>query len=209
MSLILRDPLFRELLLDDYERERAHPRHYNSRILPYAQPVRVHRYHDWPLAPHRSFAGALNDLQSVMDSVNDAIDTYQSGLTKDLLPGGIQMKRTEDGHLQMALDVAQYKPEEINVKLCDNNLVVEAKTETSENDSYHKAEFKRWIRLPEDVKHDAIKSTLTEDNKLVIDVPVNKPIENSRSRSIPVNVEPKKAVEDNKEAGDKKSPQKK
>ena len=114
------------------------------------------------------------------------------------------MNRTEDGHLQVALDVAQYKPEEINVKLCDNNLVVEAKTETSENDSYHKAEFKRWIRLPEDVKHDAIKSTFTNDSKLVIDVPVNKPIDNSRSRSIPVNVE-KPSVEDKKQdqkAGD-------
>lgn len=203
MSLFFRDPLVRHLLYDDYERERA-LRPYTR---PVSQPVRVHRLVDpsWALAP-QSFDSALSDLQSVMDTVNEAIGHYQSGLTKDLVPGGIKMNRTEDGNVQVALDVSQYKPEEINVKICDDNLVVEAKTESSEDSSYHKSEFKRWIKLPQDVKHDAIKSTFTNDRKLVVDIPVNKPIETSRSRSIPIDVQ-KPAVEDKKsdqKGGDKK-----
>lgn len=185
MSILLRDPLLRDLLFEDHDRNRQlRPYHYHIR-----QPVRVHRALNdgWPLT--HSFDHALNELQSVMDNVNDAIGQYQSSLTKDLSAGGMRTTRTEDGNLQVAVDVAQFKPEEVNVKLCDDNLVVEAKTESSENDSYHRAEFKRWIKLPADVKHEAIKSTITPDNKLLIQVPMNKPIADSRSRNIPIDIQ--------------------
>lgn len=203
MSLLLRDPLVRELLLNDYDRERyLRPYQYHVR-----QPVRVHRVINdpWPLT--NSFDHALNELQSVMENVNDAIGLYQNSLTKDLAVGGIRTARTEDGNLQVAVDVSQFKPEEVNVKLCDDNLVVEAKTESSENDSYHKAEFKRWVKLPADVKRESIKSTITPDNRLLIQVPMNKPIADSRSRNIPIDIQ---RAEDNKaqhEAGDKPSTQ--
>lgn len=195
MALLLRDPLFRELLMDDYDRQRTvRPYHVH-----YRQPVRARHEAGWPLVT--SFDQALNELQNVMEGVNDAIDQYQNSLTKDLAVGGMRMQRKEDGNLQVAVDVSQFKPEEVHVKLCDDNLVVEGKTETSQNDSYHKAEFKRWIKLPADVKHDAIKSTLTHDNRLVIDVPVNKPIQDARSRSIPIQVQKQPAVENG--TGDK------
>jgi len=194
MSLLLRDPLLRDLLLDEYADRRIRPARYHHHAL---QPIRVHRLYDnWPLT--NTFDQALNELQSVMDNVNEAIGQYQTNLLKDIGTGGMKTTRTEDGTLQVALDVSQFKPEEVHVKLCDNNLVVEAKTESSENDSYHKAEFKRWLKLPQDVKHDAIKSTLTPDKKLVIEVPCNKPIETERSRSIPIDIQ-KPAVEGDKQ----------
>lgn len=196
MSLLLRDPFLRELLVDDYERgRRLQPYHYHR------HPIRVHRYtDDWPLSP--SFDHALSDLQNMMENVNEAIGQYQNSVLKDVGTGGMKTTRTEDGNLQLAVDVSQYKPEEINVKLCDDNLVIEAKTESSENDSYHKSEFKRWIKLPQDVKHDSIRSTLTADKKLLVEVPVNKPIADSRSRSIPITVQ-KEAIENKKgQSGD-------
>lgn len=197
MSLLLRDPILRELILDDYDRRSVRPYRYHHHL----QPVRVQRLYDsWPVTS--SFDQALNELQSVMDNVNEAIGQYQTSLLKDIETGGMKTTRGEDGTLQVALDVSQFKPEEVNVKLCDNNLVVEAKTESSENDSYHKAEFKRWLRLPQDVKHDAIKSTMTPDKKLVIEVPCHKPIQSDRSRTIPIDVQKPQAVE-----GDKKQQQ--
>lgn len=195
MSLLLRDPLMRELMMDDYERGRyLRPYRYHVH-----QPVRIHRLlnDSWPIAP--SFDQALHELQSVMDNVNDAIGHYQNSVMSELGAGGMKTSRTEDGNLQLAIDVSQYKPEEVNVKLCDDNLVVEARTESSENDSYHKAEFKRWVKLPQDVKREAIKSTLTADKKLLIEVPCSKPIENSRSRSIPIEVQKPAAVEGDKQ----------
>lgn len=199
MSLFLRDPLMRELLLNDYDRERyvrPYQQHYHVR--PY-QPVRVHRLFDNDSLVVPTFDNALSELQSVMDNVTDAINHYQGGLTKDLVAGGMRTHRTEDGNMQVAMDVAQFKPEEVNVKICDDNLVVEAKTESSENDSYHKAELKRWIKLPADCKHEAIKSTITPDKRLLIEVPMNKPIADSRSRNIPIEVQ-KKPVEDAKKS---------
>lgn len=199
MSLFLRDPLMRELLLNDYDRERyvrPYQQHYHVR--PY-QPVRVHRLFDNDSLVVPTFDNALSELQSVMDNVTDAINHYQGGLTKDLVAGGMRTHRTEDGNMQVAMDVAQFKPEDVNVKICDDNLVVEAKTESSENDSYHKAELKRWIKLPADCKHEAIKSTITPDKRLLIEVPMNKPIADSRSRNIPIEVQ-KKPVEDAKKS---------
>lgn len=201
-------PLVRDLLLDDYDRRCYRPTRYYA-----PTPVRVHRYDHWPV--HNTFDQALNELQSVMDNVNEAIGQYQTNLLKDLETGGMKTTRAEDGTLQMAIDVGQYKPEEINVRLCDDNLVVEAKTESSQNDSYHKSEFKRWLKLPQDVKHEAIKSTLTADKKLLIEVPCHKPIQSERSRNIPIDVQkPKPAVEEDKQAkhqqasGDQKIAQK-
>uniref|UniRef100_A0A6G1SC28 Alpha-crystallin A chain n=1 Tax=Aceria tosichella TaxID=561515 RepID=A0A6G1SC28_9ACAR len=198
MSLLLRDPLVRELLLDDYaDRRRVRPYRYHHHNYD-PVPIRVHRLYDnWPVAT--SFDQALNELQNVMDNVNEAIGQYQSSLFKDVGAGGMKTTRAEDGTLQVALDVSQFKPEEVNVKLCDDNLVIEAKTESSENDSYHKAEFKRWLKLPQDVKHDAIKSTMTPDKKLVIEVPCHKPIQSERSRTIPIEVQKQAAVEGDKQ----------
>lgn len=196
MSLFLRDPLVRELLYNDYERDRA--------LRPFVrQPIRVHRVlnDDWPLMPH-NFDHALSELQNVMDNVHEAIGNVQS-LTRDVGVGGMKTTRTEDGHLQVAIDCSQYKPEEINVKICDDNLVVEAKTESSQQDSYHKSEFKRWVKLPADVKQEAIKSTLTHDKKLLIEVPLNKPIAaDTRSRSIPIDVQKAPEAVADKKSGD-------
>lgn len=204
MSLLLRDPLVRELLLSDYDRER-YLRPYRYQL---QQPIRVHRVlNDWPVA--HSFDHALNELQTVMDNVTDAIGQYQKDFTKDLTAGGMRTTRTEDGNLQVAMDVSQFKPEEVKVKLCDDNLVVEAKTESSGDDSYHKAEFKRWVKLPSDVKHDSIKSTITPENRLLIEVPMNKPIADSRSRNIPIDVQkaPEKLQDGSGDKADQKQTQ--
>lgn len=194
MSLLLRDPFLRELVspFDDYER-----RYYRPSRWALSQPVRrVDRYDQWPVPS--SFDQALNELQSVMENVNEAIGHYQTSLLKDVGAGGMKTTRTEEGNIQLAIDVSQYKPEEVTVKLCDDNLVVEAKTESSENDSYHKSEFKRWLRLPHDVKTEAIKSTITPDKKLVIEVPCQKPIQLDRSRNIPIDIQKPAPVEGDK-----------
>lgn len=206
MSLLLRDPFLREIVspFDDWDRRYYRP----SRWAINPQPVRrVERLDHWPVPS--TFDQALNELQNVMENVSEAIGNYQTSVFKDLGAGGMKTTRTEEGNIQMAIDVSQYKPEEVTVKLCDNNLVVEAKTESSEDDSYHKSEFKRWLRLPQDVKTEAIKSTITPDKKLVIEVPCQKPIQLDRSRNIPIEVQKGSAVEGDKPKEQPKENQKK
>lgn len=95
------------------------------------------------------------------------------------------LKRTEDGGIQLALDVNDFKPEDLKIKLVDDNLVVEASSESSGKDSYRRSHFKRWFKLPEGCKTDEIKSKLTEDNRLLIDLPTEQPLED-KARTIPI-----------------------
>lgn len=99
------------------------------------------------------------------------------------------LRRTESGGLQLALDVSDFKPDDLKIKLVDDNLVIEGNSETSGKDSYRQTQFRRWFKLPEDCKLDEIKSKLTSDNRLVIDLPTNKPIEQQQARSIPIEME--------------------
>lgn len=97
-----------------------------------------------------------------------------------------ELKRTESGDLQLSLDVSEYRPEDLKIKLVDDNLVVEAVTENSGKNSYRKSHMKRWFKLPEDCKLEEIKSKLTEDNQLLINLPSNKPALEQNARQIPI-----------------------
>lgn len=172
-------------------------------------------YDDWPLSVsqrrHPPFWTSDDVIgKQVVDAMNKITDFAQEidQLTHDVTPrlggGDLLMKRTGDGSLQLALDVKDYKPEDIKINLVDNHLVIEARNESSGENSYHKSEFKRWFKLPENCKLEEIKSNLTKDNKLLISLPSTKPaIEQTKVRSIPINVDQREAVENKKtEAGD-------
>lgn len=152
----------------------------------------------------RQMANALNRVQDMvedLENLEDWASRHFDGPAKRLRrhePEAL-VKRTESGGLQLALDMADYKPEDLKIKLVDDHLVVEAEHESSGEDSYRKSHFKRWFRLPQDVKVDEIKSKLTDGNRLLIDLPLNEPIE-SNSRTIPIEVEKKQAITN--ESGD-------
>lgn len=166
-------------------------------------------YDDWPVAKRRHYESpysVMEDMSRQMASTMNQMQDWVSDLetlseiaTKmdetrprsRLFQDEAVIKRTENGNLQLALDVSSYKPEDLKIMLVDDNLVVEANSETSGKDSYQKNHFKRWFRVPEDCKLDEIKSKITEDNKLLIDLPLEKPIP-SNERSIPIHVEAKK-----------------
>lgn len=133
----------------------------------------------------RQMASTFNRMQEFVQDM-EALDEFTNRL-EDSKPGRGEavVRRTESGGLQLALDVADFKPEDLKIKLVDDHLVVEAENESSGRDSYRKSHFKRWFRLPEDCKIEDIKSKLTDDDKLVIDLPLNKPIE-SQARTIPI-----------------------
>ena len=93
----------------------------------------------------------------------------------------MKTRRIESGHLQMAIDIVyQFKSEEAKVKFCDDNLVEEPRTGTLWNDSTnHKSQ--RCVKSPAGIRQEAIKSTLTPDEKLLIEVSVHQPIAESCS----------------------------
>lgn len=147
---------------------------------------------------NRQMVAAMNRMHDFAEDL-DAMDSLVSRLDKDSRSKGNKrrredaiLKRTESGGLQLALDVSDFKPEDIKIKLQDDNLLVEGITEHSGQDSYHRNHFKRWFKLPEDCKLEEIKSRLTEDNHLLIDLPTSKPIESRTTRTIPIEMDKSK-----------------
>lgn len=93
----------------------------------------------------------------------------------------------KDG-LKVNLDVQQFKPEEIDVKVVDDYVVVHAKhEERSDQHGYISREFTRRYKIPETVNAEALASKLSSDGILTIQAP-KKAIaaDGGQQRSIPV-----------------------
>lgn len=164
------------------------------------RPRRVRRalpVHDSPAllmdAMNRQMDMAMNRMQEFAEDL-DELDSFVGRLNEDHQPEPKRrrsdsiVKRTESGGLQLALDVSDYKPEDLKIKLVDDNLVVEAISESSAEDSYSRNHFKRWFKLPQDCKLEDIRSKLTRDNKLVIELPTKKPL-GQKGQNIPIEME--------------------
>ncbi|XP_011198115.2 heat shock protein 23 [Bactrocera dorsalis] len=116
-----------------------------SRLTPFYEPV---FYTQWP-----------------------AITTSQSGrlrkLDKDLPLATIG----KDG-FQASMDVQQFKPSELTVKVVDDHIVVEGKHEEREDDhGYISRHFVRRYALPKGFEADKVVSTLSSDGVLTVHAP--------------------------------------
>lgn len=140
-------------------------------------------------AMNRQMDAAVNSVQDFAHDL-EAMDAFVGQLDgpRNRRANDTSVKRTESGGLQLALDVADFKPEDLKIQLLDGHLVVEAVRESSAENSYSRNHFKRWFKLPEDCKLEDIKSKLTRDNKLVIDLPSKRPLEH-KGQNIPIEME--------------------
>uniref|UniRef100_A0A0A1WDU2 Heat shock protein 23 n=1 Tax=Zeugodacus cucurbitae TaxID=28588 RepID=A0A0A1WDU2_ZEUCU len=77
----------------------------------------------------------------------------------------------KDG-FQASLDVQQFKPSELSVKVVDDHIVVEGKHEEREDDhGYIARHFVRRYALPKGFDADKVVSTLSSDGVLTVRVP--------------------------------------
>lgn len=86
------------------------------------------------------------------------------------------------------VDVKQFTPNEITVKVKDNSILVEAKHEEKEDEhGYVSRQFTRRYVLPDGVDLDKITSSLTPEGFLVVEAPKKVP-ESAQGveRSIPI-----------------------
>ncbi|XP_055841253.1 heat shock protein 23-like [Episyrphus balteatus] len=89
----------------------------------------------------------------------------------------------KDG-FQVCMDVQQFKPSELSVKVVDNFVVVEGKHEEREDDhGFISRHFVRRYALPRNYDSDKVLSTLSSDGVLTVSIP--KPtIENKQNEKI-------------------------
>ncbi|XP_061401131.1 heat shock protein 22 [Musca vetustissima] len=95
-------------------------------------------------------------------------------------------KFSKDGGYQVSMNVSEFKPEELSVKVVDNNVIVEGKSEQHhDNDGgYISRHFVRRFTLPKGYESDNAISTLTSDGILTVSVP--KPQIEEKAREIPI-----------------------
>jgi len=73
---------------------------------------------------------------------------------------------------EVKLDVKQFSPEDLSVKMVDNFLVVEGKHEEKEDEfGFISRQFTRRYEIPEDVKAEEITCNLSSDGFLVFSAP--------------------------------------
>lgn len=86
--------------------------------------------------------------------------------------GEENLTNPKDG-FQVALNVENFKPEEISVKVADNTVIVEAKHEerSEDNESYVSRQFSRRYVLPDEYNIKDVVSTLSADGILTVKVP--------------------------------------
>lgn len=86
--------------------------------------------------------------------------------------GEENLSNPKDG-FQVALNVENFKPEEISVKVIDNTIIVEAKHEerSEDNESYVSRQFSRRYVLPDEYNMKDVISKLSADGILTVKVP--------------------------------------
>ncbi|XP_054000680.1 protein lethal(2)essential for life-like [Hylaeus anthracinus] len=89
---------------------------------------------------------------------------------------GVSTVQADKDKFQVTLDVSQYLPEEVTVKLVDRNVVVEAKHEEREDEhGWISRKFVRKYIIPSQCDVDRVESHLSSDGILSITAPRMKP----------------------------------
>lgn len=95
---------------------------------------------------------------------------------------------------RVTLDVHQFKPEDIEVKVVDKNIVVEAKHgERKDEHGLVSRQFTRKCAIPETVEAELITSSFSSDGVLTVQAPLKKLPENKNERKIKIQVTGKPA----------------
>lgn len=90
----------------------------------------------------------------------------------------------KDG-FQVCMDVAQFKPSELNVKVVDNSILVEGKHEERQDDHGHiMRHFVRRYTVPEGYEADKVVSQLSSDGVLTVSIPKPQAIEDKSKERI-------------------------
>lgn len=125
----------------------------------------------------------MHDFWNTPDPFDWVMPSRLTALRTPYWEGEKYLTTPEDG-FEVALNVKNFKPEEVSVKVADNNVIIEAKhDERSEDGSFVSRHFSRRYAVPEDCSIKDIASTLSADGILTIRAPP-KEIDTKNARKI-------------------------
>ena len=140
---------------------------------------------DWPQTLlNQNFGLDLNEPDDWLDWPS----IYNSG--RSVQKGGASQVISDEKKFAVKLDCSHFKPEEIEVKTIDNNIVIHGKhEERKDKNGYIRREFSRRYALPERCEPNQVTSSLQPNGLLTIEAP-KKPLEPIKNdeRRVPINV---------------------
>ncbi|XP_075163597.1 heat shock gene 67Bc [Haematobia irritans] len=150
---------------------------YNPDIFPNSMYRRLHARQHHPLDMHTM--GLISRLAPHFRHLE-----LEKG--KDDLPHVVGGLNHKDEEFSVHLDVGLFRPDELNVKVVNDHLIIEAKHEERESDDsgYISRHFTRRYSLPKDCDQDAIVSKLSSDGVLSVTLPKSKLA--AKERVIPI-----------------------
>nr|AJP36909.1 heat shock protein 21.1 [Oxya chinensis] len=100
--------------------------------------------------------------------------------------GRSHIRNKKEG-FEVNLDVQQFKPDEVSVKMKDDFIVVEGKHEEREDErGYVSRNFTRRYKLPKNIDIDGVTSKLSSDGVLTITAPEKAPLKDATERVVPI-----------------------
>lgn len=125
--------------------------------------------------------------------------------------GGASTVQADKNKFQVTLDVQQFKPEEVTVKVVDKNVLIEGKHEERQDEhGWISRQFVRKYLVPEQCDIEQLKSTLSSDGVLTITAPRKEQNPSQKNeRIIQIQATGQPAIRDDVERTEKqKEPQK-
>ncbi|XP_008551687.1 protein lethal(2)essential for life [Microplitis demolitor] len=100
---------------------------------------------------------------------------------------GSSVLQADKNKFQVNLDVQQFAPDEISVKVSGRNVIVEGKHEEKQDEhGWISRQFSRKYLVPEQCDLDQLQSNLSSDGVLSIIAPRKKALEDKNERVIPI-----------------------
>ncbi|RWS09102.1 HSP21.5-like protein [Dinothrombium tinctorium] len=138
------------------------------------------------------FSGHFIDAEDLFRSVvvPHIRRQYMQQLKKLAPNSGTSEVRNDKNEFRVQLDVSHFTPEELSVKMLDNNvLVVEGKhEEKADEHGFISRQFTRKYTLPQDVDKHKLSSSFTPNGLLVISAPKLSIEANGNEKAIPIEV---------------------
>lgn len=153
-------------LIDELDRENYNPLYYGNDFGLGLHPHHIHRHH------HHRHEPAANDLVGYSLPLGLLNRLGERALSRRAQQGESRMSPVGKDGLQVCMDVAQFKPSELTVKVVDNSIIIEGKHEERQDEhGYISRHFVRRYALPKEYDADKVISTLSSDGVLTVSAP--------------------------------------
>ena len=130
------------------------------------------------------FSRAIDEMIGEMQRLERGFNPYWKNADDTLFTGNNVSEVINDKtKFAVSLDVSQFKPEELKVKIEGQTVTIEGNQELHGADGFAQRSFIRKWTLPEDVDVSSVQSSLTEKGHLSIEAPKKG---QPSARSIPI-----------------------